>query len=87
MSALFIMSTVSVVLFLLLGAAIYVIFNQDKKLSIYTKWILEYRTKIDETYARLKSVDERNLFEKDDDVGFVFSELLRVMKEFDEDIQ
>jgi hypothetical protein len=32
-------------------------------------------------------VDDKNLFEKDDDVGFVFSEILRVTKEFNERIK
>jgi hypothetical protein len=32
-------------------------------------------------------VDDKNLFEKDDDVGFVFSEILRVTEEFNESIK
>ena len=32
-------------------------------------------------------VDDKNLFEKDDDVGFVFTEIVRITKEFDEKIK
>ena len=46
-----------------------------------------FRKEIDQVYARIKSVDDRNLFEKDDDVGFVFSEIVRITKEFDEKIK
>ena len=51
------------------------------------EWVTTFRTQIDNVYKRLKFVDEKNLFEKDDDVGFVFSELVRIMKEFDDTIQ
>jgi hypothetical protein len=38
-------------------------------------------------YKRLKMVDDKNLFEKDDDVGFVFSEIQRVIQEFNDSIK
>ena len=37
--------------------------------------------------ATLVPLDEKGLFEKDDDVGFVFSEILRIIKEFDDKIK
>jgi hypothetical protein len=38
-------------------------------------------------HRRLKMVDDKNLFEKDDDVGFVFSEIVRVMEEFNNNLK
>ena len=35
----------------------------------------------------IKMVDDKNLFEKDDDVGFVFSEIQRVIQEFNDSIK
>jgi hypothetical protein len=32
-------------------------------------------------------VDDRNLFEKDDDVGATFESILQIIKEFDEKIK
>jgi hypothetical protein len=32
-------------------------------------------------------VDDKNLFEKDDDVGFVFSEVVRITKEFNDTVK
>lgn len=72
---------------LLIGALIYLVVNLDRKNSVYEAWLSKYRQRIDEVYSQLKSVDERNLFEKDDDVGFVFSELVRIMKDFDGEIK
>ena len=46
-----------------------------------------FRTEIGDVYKRIKAVDERNLFEKDDDVGTTFADILRITKEFDEKIK
>ena len=58
----------------------------EEQISEYETWLKSYRGEIDNVYKRLKMVDEKNLFERDDDVGFVFSEILRVIKEFDENV-
>ena len=51
------------------------------KVEIYEAWILEYKNKIEETYQALKFVDEKQIFEKDDEVGFVFSDILEIVKD------
>ena len=53
------------------------------KLDIYESWIVSTRNKSKEIYIRLKNVDDRNLFAKDDDVGFVFTEILELTEELD----
>jgi hypothetical protein len=58
-----------------------------KKLEVYEEWVTKFRTESDSLYARLKMVDDKNLFEKDDDVGFVFSEVVRITKEFNETVK
>lgn len=65
----------------------YACYNLLRKIDIYETWLDMFRSEIDEVYKKLKSVDDKNLFEKDDDVGFVFSELLRITKEFDEKLK
>ena len=69
------------------GALVYACVNMEKKVDQYEKWAEWFRAEIDAVYFRLKMVDEKNLFEKDDDVGFVFSEIIRVTKEFNETIK
>lgn len=61
--------------------------NLIKKVEIYEDWMQYFRTEVDEVYLKMKQVDDRNLFEKDDDVGFVFTELVRISKEFSEKIK
>lgn len=82
-----ILSTIVVVETLLIGTLAYLVFNLNRKNEVYESWLSRFRTQLDETYKRLKSVDDRNLFEKDDDVGFVFSEIVRIMQDFDEEIK
>lgn len=71
----------------IIGVLVYIISNLNKKISIYERWVEKFRNRIGTIYADLKTVDDKNLFEKDDDVGFVFSEMLRVVKDFNDSIQ
>ena len=43
-------------------------------------WTLQYRNLVENTYRRLKEIDEKQIFEKDDDVGFVFSEIVKLIE-------
>lgn len=67
---------------------------QFKKLSIYEKlledydaWVDQVKREMESTYVKMKSVDEKNLFYKDDDVGFVFQELLVLIKKLQDKIR
>jgi hypothetical protein len=62
-------------------------FNLIKKVEVYEEWVARFRMESDSLYDRLKMVDDKNLFEKDDDVGFVFSEVVRITKEFNETVK
>jgi hypothetical protein len=80
--------TILMVLFFISTCALaYACYNMLKKIEIHEAWIEEYRTEIENVYKRLKIVDDKNLFEKDDDVGFVFSEIQRVIQEFNDSIK
>jgi hypothetical protein len=83
--------TVSIIINILLYKALS---NQLKRISLYEEWIKEYdnwigdvRNMISSTYIKMKGVDEKGLFFKDDDVGFVFSELLDLLKQLNDKIQ
>jgi hypothetical protein len=76
-----------VIFFLTTCALGYACYNLLKKIEVYEDWLNMFRTEIDSVYTRIKAVDDRNLFEKDDDVGFVFSEIVRITKEFDDKIK
>ena len=53
-------------------------------LTDYETWIVNRRKAVAELHERLVEVDSRKLFEKDDDVGFVFSEMHRLVTEFND---
>lgn len=75
----------------------YACYNMVKKIEVYEEWLDHFRSEIDDVHTRLKEVDKRGLFvsgvdekgmfEKDDDVGFVFTEILRIITEFDDKIK
>lgn len=79
--------TLMILFFITSCALAYACFNMIKKIEIYEEWLDFFKTEVDDVYNKMKSVDDRNLFEKDDDVGFVFTELLRISKEFKERIK
>jgi hypothetical protein len=79
--------TLLVIFFIAACAFGYACYNMVKKIETYEEWLGFFRGEVDEVYNRMKAVDDRNLFEKDDDVGFVFTELVRISKEFNERIK
>ena len=79
--------TLLVIFFIATCALGYACYNMIKKIETYEEWLEFFRGEVDEVYKRMKAVDDRNLFEKDDDVGFVFTELVRISKEFSERIK
>lgn len=81
------MVIILVLLVLVIGALSYACFNLLKKIEVYEDWVDTFRQESDGLYQKLKAVDDRNLFEKDDDVGFVFSEILRIIKEFNDKVK
>lgn len=88
MDALHIILLVTTILSVGVASALgYACFNLLRKIETYEEWADLFRSEVDSVYTRLKMVDDKNLFEKDDDVGFVFSELLRIAKEFNDTVK
>lgn len=76
-----------ILLLIMIGGLLYAIRNLLRKLEIYEEWVDDFREEIQKVYIQLKEVDDKHLFEKDDDVGFVFSEILRITDEFNKRIK
>ena len=87
MDALTLAILIIVALAIIVGALGYACFNLLRKVETYEEWTNEFKAEIEQVYQKLKEVDDKNLFEKDDDVGFVFSEILRVTKEFNDKVK
>jgi hypothetical protein len=72
----------SVLLFVSIGINVYfgAMLNRSiDKNEQYEQWISDIQLAISKTYANLKQIDDRQLFEKDDDVGFVFSDIVKLI--------
>lgn len=63
----------NIFLFVALKRAFYTI-------DILETWLVDFKKSIDNVYKKLKSIDERGIFEKDDDVGFLFTDIVNILK-------
>lgn len=43
--------------------------------ELYVNWISEWRSLVFKTYTHMKLLDEKQMFEKDDDVGIIFQDM------------
>ena len=46
----------------------------------YELWISDIEKAFNITYNKLKMLDDKQIFEKDDDVGFVFSNIVKLIE-------
>ena len=51
-------------------------FNQ---IDILEDWLIDFKQLINNTYKKLKNIDDRGMFEKDDDVGITFKNILEII--------
>lgn len=49
-------------------------------IDVLETWLVDFKKSIDNVYKKLKIVDERGIFEKDDDVGFLFTDIYNIIK-------
>jgi 23S rRNA G2445 N2-methylase RlmL len=52
------------------------------KIELYEQFIRDRKNGYDELYNRMKEIDSRDLFESDDEVGVVFTELKNEIESF-----
>jgi len=50
-------------------------------------WLIEFKRLVKNTYNKLKFVDDRGIFVKDDDVGFLFTDMLNIIESTNKRIQ
>ena len=52
-------------------------FNQ---IDLLENWLVDFKYLVKNTYNKLKSIDDRGIFVKDDDVGVLFTDLLNIVE-------
>lgn len=73
----------TVVLTVSICANIYFFIKMNDLLDVIEtmqEWTTQYQNLVENTYRKLKEIDEKQIFEKDDDVGFVFSEIVTLIE-------
>ena len=51
-----------------------------KQIDELEDWLVEFKQLVKNTYNKLKLVDDRSIFVKDDDVGFLFTDMLGIIE-------
>jgi hypothetical protein len=48
--------------------------------DLYSNWITDWRKQVFKTWVHIKMLDEKQMFEKDDEVGVVFQDMKDLIK-------
>ena len=84
--------TVTLIILLCLSVALNVVFflvarAQYIKSNKYEQMVVEFGEDAMQTYVRMKNIDDRQMFEKDDDVGVIFQDMVNIIERFNEKTQ
>lgn len=72
---------INVIFYILLNKSANISLELEHDVSHLEKWIADFQNMMMETYVHLKNVDDSGIFEKDDSVGFVFSDIVNIITE------
>lgn len=83
------------VIFILLTVVLYkILLIQLKKVNSYESIVSDYisyvsgiKNYVTNTYLKMKSIDEKEIFSKDDEVGVIFNELLELINNLNNKLQ
>lgn len=64
----------------------YIVYNCQNKIDIYEGWIVEFKNDINDVYLHIKDIDDKQIFEKDDEVGSTFSDLYLIIQKLNQRI-
>ena len=64
---------------------VYIVWNLMKKIEQLEDWVENYTEKIYRAYSEMKLLDDRGIFEADDEVGDVFSKLKNVTEQLNQE--
>ena len=69
-------------LLILIGILCYGLFISIKKIDVYEQFIIDRKDEYNRLLYRLRELDQKEMFEKDDEVGVIFSEIKDEIEEF-----
>jgi hypothetical protein len=74
-------------LLILIGILCYGLFISIKKIDVYEQFIIDRKDEYNRLLYRLRELDQKEMFEKDDDVGIIFSQLKEEIEQFNKIIE
>ena len=66
---------------------LYIIYNLYTKVLSYETWSTELQTSLTNTIEKWKILDNKQIFEKDDEVGVVFDEINTTIRELEQQME
>lgn len=66
---------------------LYIIYNLYTKVLSYETWSTELQTSLTNTIEKWKILDNKQIFEKDDEVGVVFDEINTAISELEQQME
>jgi hypothetical protein len=64
----------------------YLVYICQKKIDIYEQWVVDFYKDVTDVYNQMKDIDDKQVFERDDEVGVVFSDLFSLIQKLDRKI-
>ena len=59
----------------------------QNKIDTYERWIVEFKDDVSNVYTELKNIDDKNIFERDDEVGTIFLDIVTLISKLNTRIQ
>jgi hypothetical protein len=58
--------------------------KKDEVNALHQQWIVDIREDVNYVYKRMKLLDDKQIFQKDDEVGVVFTDLVNLITKLNE---
>ena len=71
-------------LLILIGILCYGLFISIKKIDVYEQFIIDRKDEYNRLLYRLRELDQKEMFEKDDEVGSLFTQIKETIQSFKE---
>jgi hypothetical protein len=80
------MIIINIVLAACLYASVRIIKIQLQKEEIYKQWFIEIKELTEDVYNEIKRIDRDEMFQKDDDVGVIFEDMIKLISSLNDKV-
>jgi hypothetical protein len=67
-----------------LFATIKALIKKDEVNVLHQQWIVDIREDVNYVYRKIKNLDDKQIFQKDDEVGVVFTDMVNLITKLNE---